>query len=130
MDLGGGFGVAYTSEHDPLAPKTLADALAEIVRRECRALGVEVPRVSVEPGRAIAGPSTFPLYRAGTIKDVELEHPDGVEQLSIDRIRPRLVELDPHATSSQILEARKDCRPAAVKPPEPREQLPGRAVAG
>ena len=74
IDLGGGFGVAYTSEHDPLAPKTLADALAEIVKRECRTLGVDVPRVSVEPGRAIAGPSTFTLYRAGTIKDVVLEH--------------------------------------------------------
>jgi diaminopimelate decarboxylase len=74
LDLGGGFGIAYTSEHDPLAAKTLADALAEIVRRECRRLGVEVPRVSVEPGRAIAGPSTFTLYRVGTIKDVELEH--------------------------------------------------------
>ncbi len=73
IDLGGGFGVAYTSEHDPLAPKTLADALAEIVRRECQALGVEVPRVSVEPGRAIAGPSTFTLYSVGTIKDVMLE---------------------------------------------------------
>jgi diaminopimelate decarboxylase len=74
MDLGGGFGVAYTSEHDPLAPKTLADALAEIVRRECRALSIDVPRVSVEPGRAIAGPSTFTLYSAGTIKDVQLDH--------------------------------------------------------
>jgi len=74
IDLGGGFGVAYTSEHDPLAAKTLADALAGIVGRECRALGVAVPRVSVEPGRAIAGPSTFTLYSAGTIKDVELGH--------------------------------------------------------
>ena len=74
IDLGGGFGVAYTSEHDPLAAKTLADALAGIVGRECRALGVAVPRVSVEPGRAIAGPSTFTLYSAGTIKDIELGH--------------------------------------------------------
>jgi diaminopimelate decarboxylase len=74
IDLGGGFGVAYTSEHDPLPAKTLADALAGIVGRECRALGVAVPRVSVEPGRAIAGPSTFTLYSAGTIKDVELGH--------------------------------------------------------
>jgi diaminopimelate decarboxylase len=73
IDLGGGFGVAYTSEHDPLAPKALADALAELIERECRALGVEVPRISVEPGRAIAGPSTFTLYSVGTIKDVTLE---------------------------------------------------------
>ena len=74
LDLGGGFGIAYTSEHDPLPPAALAGSLAEIVGQECRALGVAVPRVCVEPGRAIAGPSTFTLYRAGTIKDVLLEH--------------------------------------------------------
>jgi len=74
LGLGGGFGIAYTSEHDPLPPAELAASLAEIVGLECRALDVAVPRVSVEPGRAIAGPSTFTLYRAGTIKDVLLEH--------------------------------------------------------
>jgi len=74
LDLGGGFGIAYTSDHDPLPVATLAGSFAEIIRRECRALRVEVPRVSVEPGRAIAGPSTFTLYSAGTVKDVELEH--------------------------------------------------------
>ena len=74
LGLGGGFGVAYTSEHDPLGPAELAAALAGIVRRECAALGIEVPRVSVEPGRAIAGPSTFTLYSVGTVKDVRLDH--------------------------------------------------------
>src|SRR5690349_16442616 len=47
LDLGGGFGIAYTSEHDPLAPAALAEELAAIVVRECGALGVAVPRVSV-----------------------------------------------------------------------------------
>ena len=84
IDLGGGFGIAYTSEHDPLEPKALADSLAEIVRRECRSLGVEVPRVSVEPGRAIAGPSTFTLYEAGTIKDVLLDHGTIRRYVSVD----------------------------------------------
>ena len=74
LDLGGGFGIAYTSEHDPLSPADLAAGLAEIVRRECAALGMDVPRVSVEPGRAIAGPSTFTLYGVGSTKDVLLDH--------------------------------------------------------
>ena len=72
LNLGGGYGIAYTSEHDPLEPKVLAEQLAEIVARECRGLGLAVPRVVVEPGRAIAGPSTFTLYRVGTVKDVPL----------------------------------------------------------
>ncbi|NUO36077.1 MAG: diaminopimelate decarboxylase, partial [Dermatophilaceae bacterium] len=73
LDLGGGFGIAYTTEHDPLPPKNLAAGMAEIIERECRADGVAVPRISVEPGRAIAGPSTFTLYEVGTVKPVDLD---------------------------------------------------------
>ena len=39
LDLGGGFGIAYTTEHDPLPPKNLAAGMAEIIERECRADG-------------------------------------------------------------------------------------------
>jgi diaminopimelate decarboxylase len=99
LDLGGGFGIAYTSDHDPLAAKTMADSLAEIVGRECRALGVDVPRVSVEPGRGIAGPSTFTLYSAGTIKDVELDHGTVRRYVAVDggmsdNIRTALYDAD------------------------------------
>jgi diaminopimelate decarboxylase len=73
LDLGGGFGVAYTTQHDPLSSQALATGLADIVRRECAARGVAVPRISVEPGRAIAAPSTFTLYEVGTVKAVELD---------------------------------------------------------
>ncbi len=73
LDLGGGFGIAYTTQHDPLEPKALADQLADIVARECRGRGVAVPRVSVEPGRAVVGPSTFTLYRVGAVKRVGLD---------------------------------------------------------
>jgi len=74
LDLGGGFGIAYTSEHDPLEPAGLAKGLATIVERECASAAVAVPRVSVEPGRAIAGPSTLTLYTVGSVKDVPLDH--------------------------------------------------------
>lgn len=73
IDLGGGFGIAYTSQHDPLEPKALAEQLAGIVARECAGLGIAVPHVSIEPGRAIAGPSTFTLYSVGTVKPVQVD---------------------------------------------------------
>src|SRR6266545_547262 len=56
LDLGGGFGIAYTSQDDPRSPAELADGLRRIVKEDCDALGLAVPRLSVEPGRAIAGP--------------------------------------------------------------------------
>ncbi|GAA2106006.1 diaminopimelate decarboxylase [Microlunatus panaciterrae] len=73
LDLGGGFGIAYTSADTPSTPQELAAALHEIVTSECAALGVAVPHLSIEPGRAISGPSTFALYRVGTVKTVQLD---------------------------------------------------------
>jgi diaminopimelate decarboxylase len=73
LDLGGGFGIAYTTQDDPQTAAELAGGLAEIIAEECQATQVTVPRISVEPGRAIAGPSTFTLYEVGTVKGVQLD---------------------------------------------------------
>ncbi|MER7585151.1 diaminopimelate decarboxylase [Kitasatospora sp. NPDC097691] len=70
IDLGGGLGIAYTSEDDPREPAEIAAALADIVRRECAAADLNAPRLSVEPGRAIVGPTAFTLYEVGTVKEL------------------------------------------------------------
>src|SRR6266516_4813453 len=71
LDLGGGFGLAYTDEDDAPEVKDLAESLREIVDGQCRAAGLARPRLTVEPGRGIGGPSTVSLYTVGTIKDVD-----------------------------------------------------------
>ena len=71
LDLGGGFGIAYTTQDSPAEPDELAGALMKIVKQECAALHLEVPHLSVEPGRALVGPSMFTLYEVGTVKDVD-----------------------------------------------------------
>jgi diaminopimelate decarboxylase len=71
IDLGGGLGIAYTSDDDPREPHEIAKALGDIVTRECESAGLAVPRISVEPGRAIVGPTAFTLYEVGTIKPLE-----------------------------------------------------------
>ncbi|WP_197355739.1 diaminopimelate decarboxylase, partial [Streptomyces clavuligerus] len=68
IDLGGGLGIAYTPDDDPREPRHIAKALHEIVTRECENAGLRPPRISVEPGRAIVGPTAFTLYEVGTIK--------------------------------------------------------------
>ncbi len=73
MDLGGGFGIAYTTQDDPAEPSALAAQLGEIIEHECRALGVSRPRLSIEPGRAIVGPSMCTVYTVGTVKEVALD---------------------------------------------------------
>jgi diaminopimelate decarboxylase len=73
LDLGGGFGIAYTTQDDPFDPAQLATELTKIVEHECRALGIEQPRLSIEPGRAIVGPAMCTVYSVGTVKRVELD---------------------------------------------------------
>lgn len=73
MDLGGGFGIAYTSQDDPKPAAELAAGMREIVVHECRALGIETPRLSIEPGRAIVGPTMCTVYTVGTVKQVQLD---------------------------------------------------------
>jgi diaminopimelate decarboxylase len=68
LDLGGGLGIAYTEADDPAPVAEIARRLKEIVARECDAAGLAHPRLSVEPGRAIAGPPGITLYEVGTVK--------------------------------------------------------------
>jgi diaminopimelate decarboxylase len=73
MDLGGGFGIAYTTQDDPADPADLAAGMRAIVEHECRALGIERPALSIEPGRAVVGPSMCTVYSVGTVKPVRLD---------------------------------------------------------
>nr|WP_207950543.1 diaminopimelate decarboxylase [Nocardioides ochotonae] len=73
MDLGGGFGIAYTTQDDPTRPETLAAEMSQIVTHECRALGIAEPHLSIEPGRAIVGPAMCTVYEVGTVKQVHLD---------------------------------------------------------
>ncbi|MDR1799243.1 MAG: diaminopimelate decarboxylase, partial [Bifidobacteriaceae bacterium] len=61
-----------TTGHDPLPPRQTAQGMAAAVARECQAAGIAAPRVSVEPGRAIAAPAGITLYTVGVTKDVAL----------------------------------------------------------
>lgn len=117
IDLGGGFGIAYTSEHEPMAPSDIASQFASILRHEAGELGIELPRVSVEPGRAIVGPSTFSLYEVGTIKPVTLA--GGVTRTYVsvdggmsDNIRTALYEADYSAT---LASRRSDAGPVLAR---------------
>jgi diaminopimelate decarboxylase len=73
IDLGGGQGIAYVDGDDPQPAADVAVRLREIVQRECGLAGLAVPRLSVEPGRAIIGPSMLTLYEVGTVKPIELD---------------------------------------------------------
>ena len=99
LDLGGGWGIAYTAADDPIEPAEMAQRLTDVVSRESLAAGLAVPAVAVEPGRAIAGPGTVTVYSVGTIKDVELDGGLSRRYVSVDggmsdNIRTALYDAD------------------------------------
>ena len=71
LDLGGGFGIAYTTQDDPSPAGDLAKRINKIVDGECEQENLRKPKLSIEPGRAIVGPAVFTLYEVGTVKDVD-----------------------------------------------------------
>ena len=73
LNLGGGFGIAYTRVDDPTPIADLADGIVAAVAEGCAARGIPVPALSFEPGRAIVGNAGVTLYEIGTTKDVALE---------------------------------------------------------
>ncbi|TRZ85347.1 MAG: diaminopimelate decarboxylase [Streptomycetaceae bacterium] len=95
LDLGGGYGISYLPEDEPLLSSTVLPFLANAVKTSCAAYGVDIPRISIEPGRAIVGPSMFTMYEVGTTKMVLLETGETRNYISIDggmsdNIRPAL----------------------------------------
>jgi diaminopimelate decarboxylase len=115
LDLGGGFGIAYTTQDDPRSPDDLARGLLKIVDDECAALDLAVPQLSIEPGRAIAGPSTFTLYEVGTTKSVSLDGGASRRYVAVDggmsdNIRPALYSADYSCT----LASRRSGSPAVL----------------
>ena len=70
LNLGGGFGIAYTAADNPMQIDEMAERIARAVASRCAELNIAVPALAFEPGRVIAGPATFTLYSVGTTKDV------------------------------------------------------------
>ncbi len=117
LDLGGGFGIAYTTKDDPSDAAQLATEMTKIVRDECRARDLQVPRLSIEPGRAIAGPAVCTVYEVGTVKAVELDGGAVRTYVSVDggmsdNIRTALYDADYSCT---LASRRSDAPPLLVR---------------
>ncbi len=117
LNLGGGFGIAYTSVDEPLSVDEVAVRFADIVAGGAAELGIPVPVVAIEPGRSIIGPSTTTLYTVGTIKDVLVEGTAIRKYVSIDggmsdNVRPSLYGAD---YSVRIASRSSDADPALVR---------------
>ena len=84
LNLGGGMGIAYVDGDDPLDIKTMASAIHQILIIECARVHFPLPRLAVEPGRAIIGGAGITIYEVGTVKSVDLDAGAQRRYISVD----------------------------------------------
>lgn len=98
LDVGGGMGIAYVEGDDPLDIALMGKAILEIVRSECDRVHMPIPRLAVEPGRALVGAAGITVYEVGTVKPVEVDggerHYISVDGGMSDNIRTALYDAD------------------------------------
>ena len=70
LDLGGGFGIKYLEEHDPVEYDQYMKKVSQTVGAVCQELGLNTPFIVIEPGRSIVGPAGITLYTVGAVKEI------------------------------------------------------------
>ncbi|EEI70946.1 diaminopimelate decarboxylase [Lentilactobacillus hilgardii] len=95
VNVGGGFGIRYTEEDDPIAPEMFVDAIVKAIKKRAGELALPMPAVWIEPGRSIAGPAGYNLYTVGSRKDVPgIRSYVTVDGGMGDNIRPALYQAE------------------------------------
>lgn len=93
LNLGGGFGIRYTAEDDPLEPAAYVEEIIRKVQSETKKHKMDMPEIWIEPGRSLVGDAGITIYETGSVKDV----PNVRKYLAVDggmsdNIRPALYE--------------------------------------
>jgi diaminopimelate decarboxylase len=117
LNLGGGFGIAYTGVDAPTPIEELARGIVDAVARQCEVRGIPVPTLAFEPGRAIVGRAGVTLYEVGTLKPVALESGDNRLYVSVDggmSDNPRPALYGAHY-SARIASRTSDAEPALAR---------------
>ncbi len=93
INVGGGFGIKYTAEDNPLKPEEFVQAIVETIKKEAKEAAFPIPEIDIEPGRSIVGPAGYNLYTTGSRKVIPGHRPYvTVDGGMGDNIRPALYD--------------------------------------
>lgn len=93
INVGGGFGIKYTAEDNPLKPEEFVRAIVKTIKEEAKNASFPLPEIDIEPGRSIVGPAGYNLYTTGSRKIVPGHRPYvTVDGGMGDNIRPALYD--------------------------------------
>jgi diaminopimelate decarboxylase len=71
LNLGGGFGIRYVTEDNPIEYDNYIESVSLVVKSICSEKGLKFPFILMEPGRSIVGPAGITLYSVGSVKDIK-----------------------------------------------------------
>jgi diaminopimelate decarboxylase len=91
LNLGGGFGIRYTKEDEPIPPAQYVSEIIKEVKKLTEHFTLKMPEIWIEPGRSLVGDAGITLYKVGSSKEV----PGVRKYLAVDggmsdNIRPAL----------------------------------------
>lgn len=93
LNLGGGFGIRYTSEDDPIPASNYVVEIIEEVKKQVERFSMNMPEIWIEPGRSLVGDAGTSLYSIGSRKEVpEVRKYLAVDGGMSDNIRPALYQ--------------------------------------
>jgi len=71
LNLGGGFGIKYTMDDDPIEYDHYIESVSNVVKSICKEKGLKLPFIVMEPGRSIVAPAGITLYKVGAVKNIK-----------------------------------------------------------
>ncbi|MDP4083808.1 MAG: diaminopimelate decarboxylase [Bacillota bacterium] len=93
LNLGGGFGIRYTKEDEPILPSQYVKEIIREVKKCAGHYSMKMPEIWIEPGRSLVGDAGITLYRVGSRKDVpNIRKYLAVDGGMSDNIRPALYQ--------------------------------------
>ena len=70
LDIGGGYGVRYVTDQPEIDIAANIAEVGEYIKTKVAKLGIEMPVISMEPGRSIVADAGLTLYTVGTVKRI------------------------------------------------------------
>ncbi|MBS4191099.1 diaminopimelate decarboxylase [Bacillus sp. FJAT-49705] len=93
LNLGGGFGIRYTAEDQPLPAAQYVAEIIEEVKKQASHYSMKMPEIWIEPGRSLVGDAGTTLYKIGSRKEVpNIRNYVAVDGGMNDNIRPALYQ--------------------------------------
>lgn len=92
LNMGGGFGVVYTSEDKPAPVREVMKQLISALEASCIKHQVSIQKACIEPGRSVVAEAGYTLYRVGFTKQTENKQFLFVDGGMADNIRPALYD--------------------------------------